>query len=194
MAQSPAYAVAAITLSRASCRTTGCPTAVRLPGVRLDGVDDLRVSGAAAEIALEGVADLVAGGARIALEEGQRGQQHPGRAKPALHGAVPEKRFLERMEPAVVLQSAHGDDGTLTHGAREHEAARHGPAVEQHRAGAAHPFTAAFLDVEDAERVAQDLEERQAGRRVDVPRTAVDDELHQGGPSLTGPSPGSSRG
>src|SRR2546425_10452053 len=188
-AQSAAYAVAATTLSRASWRGTARPTtrsasrmatasaiAVRTPRVGLDGIDDLRVARAAAEVALEGGADRRAIGTRLALEEGEDGQEDAGRAEAALHGAVPHERLLQRVEAAVTLESTQRGDSAPTNRGRQHQAARGRTAVEQHRADPAYPLVAAFLDVEDAERVAQHLEQRLVGAHLDLARSAVEHE------------------
>src|SRR5437867_10396924 len=188
-AQSAAYAVAAATLSRASWRATGRPTTRRpsrvatasamtmLPArVGLDGVDDLRVAGAAAEVAFERGADGVAVGARLALQEGERGQEHSGRAEAALHGAVAHERVLQRVQAAVALEAPQRHHRAAAQAGGQHQARRHRPAVEQHRADAAHALVAAFLDVEDAERLAQQLEQRLVGAHVDLARPAVEDE------------------
>src|SRR2546425_1125768 len=155
---------------------TALATAVVSPRVGLDGVEDLRVARAAAEVALERRAEVVTARARAAFQEGEHGEQHAGRAEPALHGAVPHERLLERMEPALALEPADGEDRAPSRGGREHEAARHRPAVEEHGARAADALAAAFLDVEDPERVAQDLEQRLAGPDVEVSLTPVDHE------------------
>ena len=114
----------------------------------------------------------------MTFEEDERRQQHAGRAEATLHRAVPDERLLQRMEPALGLEPAHGDERPAAHGAREDEAARHRPAVEQHRAGAAHALAAAFLRVEDAERVAQHGEQRLLGARLHLAGPSVDEELH----------------
>src|SRR5207245_9592149 len=119
IAQSAALAVAAATLSRASWRGRARPTrrsgvpratvlgatvsaiAVMSPCVGLDRVEDLGGAGAAAEVTPERPANLVAARARVALEEGQRSEQHPRGAEPTLDGAVPDERLLERTERPV---------------------------------------------------------------------------------------------
>src|SRR2546426_813582 len=116
----------------------------------------------------------VAHRARVALEESQRSEQHPRGAEPTLDGAVPDERLLERMERPVALEPADGADRPPAHRGRQHEAARHRPAVEQHRARAADALAAALLDVEDPERIAQHLEQRLAGPNVHLPRAPVD--------------------
>src|SRR2546428_11089399 len=142
--------------------------------VRLDGVEDLHVPRAPAKVTRERLSNLVAARARVALEEGEHGQQHPRGAEPALDGAVRDERLLERMEPAFALEAADGADRSPAHRGRQHEAARHRPAVEQHRARAADAFAAALLDVEDPERVAQHLEQRLAGPNVHLTLSPVD--------------------
>src|SRR5205085_6035647 len=73
--------------------------------IGLDRIDDLGVAGAAAEVAFERGADGLAIGARLALEEGERRQQHARRAEPALHRAVAYERFLQRMQAAIPRES-----------------------------------------------------------------------------------------
>src|SRR5215467_5991304 len=64
----------------------------------LDGLDDVVVTGAAAEIALEPVADLVLRRARIALEKLGGGHDHSRRAEPALQTVLLPERVLDRVE------------------------------------------------------------------------------------------------
>src|SRR2546428_517832 len=180
---------AATSLSRASWRTTGWPTtrsasrvatasvmAVLAADVSLDRVDDLRVARAAAEVAFQRGADRLAIGPRLALEEGQRRQQHAGRAEAALHGAVAHERLLQRVQATVALQPAQRDDGAASQPGGQNEARGHRPPVEQHRADAAHALVAALLDVEDAQRVAQQLEQRLVRAHLDLSRAPVEDE------------------
>src|SRR5438445_548812 len=187
-AQSAAYAVAATTLSRASCRATGWPTtrsasraatasaiaAAFRSHVRLDGVDDLGVARAAAEVALQRGADRRTIGPRLALEEREDGEEHARGAEAALHGAVTHEGLLQRVQAAVALDPAQRRHGPSAQGRRQHEAARRRPAVEQHRADAAHALVTALLDVEDAERVAQHLEQRLVGAHLDLARPSVE--------------------
>src|SRR5215470_10622365 len=185
-AQSAAYAVAAATLSRASWRTMGCPTtrspsrvataSVMRADVRLDGVDDLGVPGAAAEIALQRGANGLAIGTRLAREERERREQHTRRAEAALHGTVADERLLQRMQAAVALQPAQREHGAAAQPRGQHEAGGHGTAVEEHGADAAHAFVAAFLDVEDAERVPQQLEQGLVRAHVDLAPPPVEDQ------------------
>src|SRR2546428_9339706 len=95
--------------------------------VRLDGVEDLHVPGAAAEVTRERRPNLVAARARVALQEGERGEQHPRGAEPALDRAVPDERLLERMEPPFALPPADGAERSPPHRGRQHEADRYRP-------------------------------------------------------------------
>src|SRR2546428_5615864 len=144
--------------------------------IGLHRVHDLRVARAAAEVALERGADRLAIGPRLALEEGQRRQQHARRAEAALHGAVAHERLLQRMQATVALQPAQRDDGAASQPRGQDEARGHRPPVEQHRADAAHALVAALLDVEDAQRVAQQLEQRLVRAHLDLSRAPVEDE------------------
>src|SRR5260370_7746075 len=112
---------------------TALATAVVSPRVGLDGVEDLRVARAAAEVALERRAEVVTARARAAFQEGERGEQHAGGAEPALHGAVPHERLLERMEPALALEPADGEDRAPSPGGPQPKPAPPPPALQHHR-------------------------------------------------------------
>src|SRR5262249_47770712 len=122
----------------------------------------------------DGMTERFAVGGRMALDEGEAREQHTRRAKPALYGAVPEERLLQRVQPAVVLQSTYGGDRAMCGGRRPHETARHGPAVEQDGAGAAHALATAVLDVEDPQRVTEHVEQRLARLDVEGTRATID--------------------
>src|SRR5215831_197928 len=55
-----------------------------LPRCRLDGLDDVPVAGAPADVPLERAADLLVARARVALEQGGRRHEHPRCAVAAL--------------------------------------------------------------------------------------------------------------
>src|SRR5690242_19788623 len=62
-----------------------------------DGVEDLRVAGAAAQVAGQRRAELLATRGRVAIQVPLRGQQHPRRAEPALRARVLEEAPLQRV-------------------------------------------------------------------------------------------------
>src|SRR4051812_23169531 len=63
----------------------------------LHGLDDVVVAGAAAEIALETMADLIVRRARMLLQEARRRHDHPRRAVAALQRVVLLEGALHRM-------------------------------------------------------------------------------------------------
>src|SRR5439155_1135913 len=110
--------------------------------IGLDRIDDLGIAGAAAEVAFERGADGLAIGARLALEEGERRQQHARRAEPALHRAVAYERFLQRVQAAITLEATQRRHRAAAHARGQHQAPRRPPAAHQHRAHAAHALVA----------------------------------------------------
>ena len=68
---------------------------------RLDRLDDVPVAGAAADVALERLPDLVLGRARVLAQQRGRAHQHPGRAVAALERVVLAERLLERRQLVV---------------------------------------------------------------------------------------------
>src|SRR5262245_57496343 len=80
------------------------------------------------------------------------------------------------MEIAVALEPANGHDPPPADRGSEDEAARHGAPVQQDGARAAHTLVTALLGVEQAESVAQGVQQRLMRRHVDLPRPAVERE------------------
>jgi hypothetical protein len=66
-----------------------------------DGFEDLEIASAAAEIAGESFADLIARGMRVFVEQSFRGDENPRCAVATLGGAEIGKSFLQRMERTV---------------------------------------------------------------------------------------------
>ena len=69
-------------------------------------------------------------------EEGARRQQHPRRAEPALHGAVPDERLLQRIEPVAVGEPLDGEDGAAVDLHGEVRTGAHRGAVDEASAAA----------------------------------------------------------
>src|SRR5687767_9986395 len=74
------------------------------------GVDDVLVTGAAAEIAFQPVTDLLFGRARILPKQSASGHDHSGRAVAALQAVAFPESFLQRVESAVFRQALDGGD------------------------------------------------------------------------------------
>src|SRR5213594_1887949 len=73
--------------------------ALRLLKGRLrDGVDDVRIPGAATQIAVQAVRDLLAARRAILAEQVHGGHDHPGRAEAALQAVAVPEALLNRMQ------------------------------------------------------------------------------------------------
>src|SRR5882724_2850892 len=73
----------------------------RLPGCFRDGVDDVRVTGAAAQVAAQSVGDLLAVRLAVVREQRNRRHDHAGRAETALETVTLPEALLHRMEVPV---------------------------------------------------------------------------------------------
>src|SRR5258705_12325535 len=120
----------------AICRPPPLPLRHVLGGV-LDGLHDVVVAGAAAEVAFQLVADVGLGGLGVALEELGRGHDHPRRAEAALQAVLLPEPFLDRVELAVLRHPLDGRDLGAVDLHREERARLHRLAVQVNGAGAA---------------------------------------------------------
>src|SRR5207249_2196466 len=80
-------------------------------GGPLDRLHDVVVAGAAAEVALELVADLLFRRLRIALEQLVGGHDHTRRAEAALEPVLLPEPLLDRMQLAVPREALDRRDG-----------------------------------------------------------------------------------
>src|SRR5919109_1713592 len=112
----------------------------------VDGLDDVLVAGAAADVALEPVPDLGLGQpVAVRTEELDAGHDHPRRAEAALERVALPEGLLERMQLAVPRQALDRRDLAAVGLDREHGARLHREPVEVDRAGAAEGRVAADL-------------------------------------------------
>ena len=88
------------------------------------------------------------------LGQGRRGQDHPGRADPALRAALGDKSRLERMSALQALDRLDLRAARLREG---NQAGIDRLAVEQNRAGATLSLAAAFLRARQSAFLAQDV-------------------------------------
>src|SRR4051812_11152394 len=133
-------------------------TAIALPlGRAEDGVDDVLVPSAAAEVALEAEADVLLARVRILFEQVGGAHDHPGRAVAALQRVLLVERPLHRMQLAVPREPLdRGDVGAFgLH--REHGARLDGLAVDVHGARTARRGVTAHVRAGQAESLAQEL-------------------------------------
>src|SRR2546428_243481 len=110
---------------------------LHLGGGRTDGVHDVVVARAAAQVPLDSVSDLVVAGRRIAREEIDRGDHQPRRAEAALERVLHRERTLDRMELAILCETFDRGDLRALSLDGEDRARLRRTAVDEHRAGPA---------------------------------------------------------
>src|SRR5580765_884405 len=72
----------------------------------LDRLDDVVIAGAAADVAVERLANLVFVRLRVLLQQVDRRHHHAGRAEPALQSVALAERRLHRVQLAVLAAEA----------------------------------------------------------------------------------------
>ena len=152
------------------------------PGGHTDGVDDAWIGPAAANVAFEGAADLGFARLRRLLEQRDAGENHAGRAVPALQRVGLDEGFLQGMQFAVLRQSLDGGDLFACDGRDGRPARTHRGAVHQNGAGAALPLAAAIFRSGEVKLVAKHPQQQPSGVRYEPVAFAVDHQFH--GPIL----------
>src|SRR5690606_1970868 len=119
----------------------------------------LRVSRAAAEVAGERLADLLARGRWVALEQRVGGHENAGRAEAALRGAVLAEGGLERVRLAGAREAFDGGDIPALGLPDGGQAGEYGLSVEEDGAGATVALVATLFGAGQAEDIAKRLEQ-----------------------------------
>ena len=104
------------------------------------------------------------------------GREEPRGAEAALQPVALAERLLHRAEAAVGAEPLDRGDVLPVDGDREEQAGPHRLAVEQHRAGAAHPVLAADVGAGQPQVVAQEVRQQPPRRHARRPADAVDDQ------------------
>src|SRR5438067_4366233 len=150
---------------------------LHLLGGVLDGLDDVHVPGAAAQVPGDGLADLRLARVPVAIEERAARQHHSRRAVAALQAVLLPEAFLHGVELAVLLEALDGSD-LMSVGLHGEEGARlHRLPLEQHGAGAAVGGVAADMRSGHAQVLAQEVDEEQARLDLRLLGVAVDGDL-----------------
>src|SRR5207302_2364247 len=157
----------------APCRRRASGAARAAERGELDGVEDLRVAGAAAEVAGQRLSDLLSRRPGIIGEERSRGQQEARGAVAALGRAELGEGLLERVEPAGAGQALDRRDRATLELDRQRQAGEHRPAVDKDRARAALAELTAVLRAREPHLLPQNLEQGLVGRRGEVVVLAV---------------------
>src|SRR5258708_4605069 len=131
------------------------PSRGRLAQVALDGLDDVLVTRAPAEIAGQLLAQRRALERHTAIGQRDGTEQEARRAVPALQRVRIAERLLHRVQLPPARESFDGRDRSTLRLGRQHEARLHRLAVEQHGAGAADALLAADMGAVELELVAQ---------------------------------------
>jgi hypothetical protein len=141
--------------------------------------DDCLVTGAAAQMAGQDIANAVFVGAGFVTQQRIQGHQYAGGAKTALKGVMPAKGLLQYREPA-------GDGGKTfhsvdrrafdLHGKRE-TAARQCP-VNPHGACATYAVFTAYMRARRSKFAAQEVAQQHAGLDPTFDRATVESETH----------------
>jgi hypothetical protein len=140
-----------------------------------DRVDDVLVAGAAAEVAVEAVADFVVCRVRVALDDLFGNHDHAGGAEAALEGVLGPESFLHGVELAFGGGEAFdGEDACAIGLDGKHAAAFDGFAVEFDGAGSAEAGLAAHVGTGEAEDFAEVVDEEQTRFDFVGVRHAVD--------------------
>src|SRR5258708_3289117 len=147
---------------------------------------DLDVAGAAAEVAGEGLLDLVARGLGIGREQRFGREQKCGRAVAALCCADLGECVLQRVQPRAVRHALDGLHAPARAREPQHETGQYGQAVHQDGAGAAFAQLATVLGAGEAQVFPQHFEQCLVGGEADVARFAVQIEAHAGKPKRWG--------
>src|SRR5215467_14514383 len=95
--------IAIALLPRHGCRRSGWRRgrATHCPGRGLYCLDDVHITGAAAEVALQPLADLVLGGVRVLLQQVRSGHDEARGAVTALEAVLVPERLLDRVQGAI---------------------------------------------------------------------------------------------
>src|SRR5713226_7196843 len=140
----------------------------------LHGLDDIHVTGAAAQVARDCLADFLLARVLVALEERAGGHQHARGAETALQAVLLGEALLHRMKLAALLQAL--DRGDLRavglHG--EHRARFDRVAVQHHGARSAMRGVAADVGSSHAKDFADKVHEQESRLDLRLAHRAVD--------------------
>src|ERR1700730_8284858 len=150
------------------------PGTVHRLGRGLNGLDDVHVPRAPAEIAFEALADLVLVRVRVLVEEVGGGHDEAGSAVPALEAVLIPERLLQWMQLAVLGHALDRGQALALGLDCEHRAALDRLAIDQDGACAALAGVAADGRASQADDVAQVMHEQEARLDLMLLPVAVD--------------------
>ncbi len=143
------------------------PPAAHPRGGQLDGLVDLQIAGAAAEVPPQRLDDLRAVRRGLLVDEGLARQEEPGSAVPALCRAKLRERLLQRVEPRGRLHALDRRDLPSLQGGGDLQTGEDRPAVDEDGARPALAQLATVLGAGEPQLLAKNFEESMVKRRGD---------------------------
>ena len=137
-------------------------------------VHDVLVPGAAAQVAVQAVPDLLLAGVGVAVQDLLGGHDHARRAEAALQAVLIPEGFLDLVQLAVGGHPFDGQDLGAVGLDREHRAALDGLAVQLDGAGAAQRRLAADVRTGESDHLAQVMNQEKSRLYVVGIGSAVD--------------------
>jgi len=131
------------------------------------------VTGAAAEVAFQGMANIRLGRVGVAVEQIHGGHHHTGGAEPALESVFFFKAFLNGMEITILGEPLYGDYFAAIDLGGQHGAGFGGLSVDQDVAGTAAAGVAADVGAGQLQVLAQEVDEQGPGLHFGFPGLTV---------------------
>lgn len=128
-----------------------------------DGIYDVLIAGAAAEIAFQGVSNFGVGGVGIALDQLEGGHDHSRGAEATLQAVLFPEALLHRMKFAEGCDSFDRDDIATVALDGEHRARFDGESIDGDGAGTTERGFAAAVRAGEKKRVAEEMDEEKPG-------------------------------
>src|SRR3990172_3827736 len=128
-----------------------------------NGLHDLHIAGAAAEIAGDGLSYLNLGVVGGLLQESLGHQDDAGGAEAALDGPVVYEGLLDGVKLAVLGQALNGEDVSVPGIHRQNHAGGHRLSVHEHGAGPAVPLVAPLFGAGKSYLVPDDIQKAPVG-------------------------------
>jgi len=123
----------------------------------MHGFDDFLISCAPADVAINGLADLVFCGCGVFFEEGDEGHQETRGAKTALQRVFIGEGLLQRVQVFRSSKRFHGANFVTVSLNRENKAGADGFAIEEDGAGTANAMLAAHMSSQQTQVMAQEI-------------------------------------
>ena len=139
-----------------------------------DGFDDRDVTGAAAQVAGEDVANALLAGVRLIGQQRMHGREDAGSAKSALDGVMLAECGLQRRKLALAGEAFHCHDLGAFGLHSQRETRSHGQPVDNHRTRAADAVFAGYMRTSQPQRVAKRVGQRCPRFGVERPDLAID--------------------